>query len=93
MRSIKDDDEIDHLDEIMDVAYLMHTTAMKMAQPGTHEQKIAGTIEGIALQYGKRVSFPVILTKHGEILHNHRHNNILKRSAIYYFAMQDSNQI
>lgn len=82
LRSVKDDEEIAHLDEIMDIAYLMHTTVMKMAQPCTHEQKIAGTIEGIALQYGKRVSFPVILSKHGEILHNHHHNNVLQQGDL-----------
>ncbi|HNV95502.1 MAG TPA: aminopeptidase P family protein [Bacteroidales bacterium] len=82
LRSVKDADEIAHLDEIMAFGYEMHVTAMKMAQEGMHEQKIAGAIEGIALQYGARVSFPVILSKHGEILHNHHHNNILKKGDL-----------
>jgi len=82
LRSIKDADEIAHLDEIMAYGYEMHVTAMQMAQEGMHEQKIAGTIEGIALQYGARVSFPVILSKHGEILHNHHHNNVLKKGDL-----------
>lgn len=82
LRSIKDADEIVHLDEIMVYGYEMHVTAMRMAQEGMHEQKIAGTIEGIALQYGARVSFPVILSKHGEILHNHHHNNILRKGDL-----------
>lgn len=82
LRSIKDSDEIAHLDEIMSVGYQMHVTAMKMAHEGMHEQKIAGTIEGIALQYGARVSFPIILSKHGEILHNHHHNNTLKNGDL-----------
>ena len=82
LRSVKDADEIAHLDEIMAYGYEMHVTAMQMAHDGMHEKKIAGTIEGIALQYGARVSFPVILSKYGEILHNHHHNNILKKGDL-----------
>jgi Xaa-Pro aminopeptidase len=79
---VKDNDEIAHLDEIQQYGYDMHVTAMKMAQEGMHEQKIAGIIEGIALSYGARVSFPVILSKHGEIFHNHHHTNILKKGDL-----------
>jgi Xaa-Pro aminopeptidase len=56
----------------------MHTTAMKMAMPGTREQEIAGTIEGIALAHGGPVSFPVILSMNGQTLHNHDHSGILE---------------
>ncbi len=77
LRSVKDKYEIEHLDSIMDVAYRMHTTAMKMAQPGIYEREVAGEIEGIALRYGGTVSFPVILSKRGETLHNHYHGNKL----------------
>lgn len=82
LRSVKEPQEIEHLEQIMDVAYKMHTTAMHMAQEGVWEQTIAGTIEGIALQHGARVSFPVILSKHGEILHNHHHGNVLKKGDL-----------
>lgn len=77
IRSIKDNFEIAHLDEIMSVGYQMHTTAMKMAQPGVYEREIAGFIEGMALSHGGTVSFPVILSKRGETLHNHNHSNKL----------------
>ncbi len=77
IRATKDKYEIEHLDSIMDVAYQMHTTAMKMAQHGVYEREIAGAIEGIALKHGGTVSFPVILTKRGETLHNHYHGNKL----------------
>jgi len=77
MRLIKDSNEIAHLDEIMNIGYKMHITAMKMAKPGVYERKIAGFIEGMALSYGGTISFPVILSKHGEILHNHYYGNKL----------------
>jgi Xaa-Pro aminopeptidase len=51
----------------------MHVTAMKMAHAGTWEQKIAGTIEGVAIAGGTSVSFPIILSQNGQTLHNHSH--------------------
>jgi Xaa-Pro aminopeptidase len=76
-RSIKEPVEIAHLDEIMDIAFEMHTTAMSMAVEGIYEYEIAGAVEGIALQRNGRVSFPVILSKRGETLHNEYHGNKL----------------
>lgn len=76
-RSIKEAVEIEHIDAIMDVAYEMHTTAMGMAVDGIYEYEIAGAVEGIALQRNGRVSFPVILSKRGETLHNEYHGNQL----------------
>jgi Xaa-Pro aminopeptidase len=78
LRSIKDSGEIIELEKACATGYNMHVTAMKMAQPGTWEQKIAGTIEGIAVAGGNMTSFPIILTQHGETLHNHSHAELLK---------------
>jgi Xaa-Pro aminopeptidase len=77
MRSVKDDLEIAEIEKAIATAYLMHTTAMKMAMPGVYECEIAGAIEGIALAHGGPVSFPVILTVNGQTLHNHYHGNML----------------
>ncbi len=78
MRSIKEPQEIVEIEKAMDIAYEMHTTSMKMAKPGVVEQEIAGHIEGIALKRGSGVSFPIILSVHGETLHNHGHANVMK---------------
>lgn len=78
LREIKDEKEITHLDAIQDVAYEMHTTAMKMAQNNVYEREIAGRIEGITLSHGGTISFPIILSKRGETLHNNFHDNLLK---------------
>jgi len=82
LRSVKENVEIAEIEGFMVVAYEMHTTAMKMAKEGTPEQRIAGCIEGIAMSNGGYVSFPVILSKHGETLHNHSHDNILKNGDL-----------
>lgn len=77
LRSIKSTEEIEIISKMVDVAGIMHTTAMKMAHPGIIEQEIAGTIEGIALAKAGPVSFPVILSINGQTLHNHYHGNTL----------------
>ena len=82
IRSIKEPAEIIEIEKACATGYKMHVTAMKMAQPGMWEQKIAGTIEGVALAGGGMTSFPIILTQHGETLHNHNHSQILKEGNL-----------
>jgi Xaa-Pro aminopeptidase len=82
LRSVKEDAEIAEIEKMVDVAYEMHTTAMKMAQPGIYEREIAGRIEGIALSLAGGISFPTILSINGQILHNHYHGNILKKGRL-----------
>ena len=77
LRSIKDQYEISEIEKAVDVAWIMHTTGMKMAYPGNFERELAGAIEGIALSHGGPVSFPVILSMDGQTLHNHYHGNEL----------------
>lgn len=77
LRSIKDQYEISEMEKAVDVAWIMHTTAMKMAYPGNFERELAGAIEGIALSHGGPVAFPVILSMDGQTLHNHYHGNEL----------------
>ena len=82
LRSIKDEDEVKELEKAMETAWIMHTTAMKMAKPGVYEREIAGAIEGIALAAGGMLSFPAIVTVRGETLHNHYHGNKLKKNDL-----------
>lgn len=82
LRSSKDKFEIAEIEKAVDIAYEMHTTSMRMAMPGVVEREIAGTIEGISLGLGGPVSFPVILSIHGETLHNHYHGNVLKEGRM-----------
>ena len=82
LREIKDAYEIEEIEKACATGYNMHVTAMKMAHPGVWEQKIAGTIEGIAVAGGNMVSFPVILSQNGETLHNHDHSQFLKEGRL-----------
>ena len=82
MRSVKEKIEIGEIEKAVDIAYEMHVTAMKMCKPGVKEQDIFGTIEGIALARGAGTSFPIILSVNGQTLHNHAHDNILKKGRM-----------
>ncbi len=82
LRSVKDEYEIKEIEKAVDVAGIMHTTAMKMAFPGNIEQELAGAVEGIALSHGGPVSFPVILSMDGQTLHNHYHGNELQEGRM-----------
>ena len=77
LRAVKDSYEISEIEKAIEIAGLMHTTAMRMAFPGNFERDLAGAIEGIALSHGGPVSFPVILSMDGQTLHNHYHGNEL----------------
>ncbi len=82
LRSVKEPIEIEEIRKACAIGYEMHITAMKMAKPGIWEQKIAGTLEGIANSNGGMVSFPIILSQNGETLHNHDHSKYLKSGKL-----------
>ncbi|PLX18632.1 MAG: Xaa-Pro aminopeptidase [Salinivirgaceae bacterium] len=82
MRNIKDEYEVEELIKAAATGYEMHVAAMKMAMPGVWEQKIAGTVEGIALAGGGMLSFPIILSQDGQTLHNHDHSQTLKEGRM-----------
>ena len=71
LRSIKSEEEIEELERASVIGYKMHTTAMRLARPGVTEQYIGGVLDGIANSYGAQVSFPSIVSMHGEILHGY----------------------
>ena len=77
-RSIKSDEEVEQIETALDISYEMNTLAMKMSRPGIYEKEVAGAIEGLVLSHGSQISFPVIFTVRGEVLHGHSHENLMK---------------
>lgn len=69
MRSAKEQQEIDEIEQACGISYIMHTTAMRLTKPGLTEKYIGGQIDGVANSYGTKVSFSTIFTQHGEIMH------------------------
>jgi Xaa-Pro aminopeptidase len=82
LRSIKEPCEIEEIENAVEIAWEMHTTAMKMCKQGVVEQEIFGVMEGIAHSKGRGPSFPIILSINGQTLHNHAHHNVLKEGRM-----------
>ncbi len=76
-RSVKTDEEVAEIEEALAVSYEMHTLGMREAKPGRYERDVAGAVEGVAISGGGRLAFPVILSKRGEVMHNHSYGNLL----------------
>lgn len=77
-RSIKSAVELVELDKASEISADMHLIAMQIARPGMTENEIAAAVHQVALKSGGQLSYPIILTVKGQILHNHYHGNILK---------------
>jgi len=78
LRAIKEQCEIDELELAAKIGFEMHMIPFRHAKPGVIEQEICGLMEGVAYQYGKGPSFPIILSVRGETLHNHNHSNVMQ---------------
>ena len=78
MRLVKEPCEIEQLDDAGALGQEMHSVARDSIRIGIVEQDIVGKMEGVVLQKGWGVSFPTILTQHGETLHNHIHDKIIE---------------
>ncbi len=82
MREVKSAEEIEELERAFRIGYDMHTLAMKMCRPGVVEREIAGAIEGVAKSAGSGVSFPSIVSQHGETLHNLCSDGVLEAGRL-----------
>ena len=82
MRAVKSAEEIEQIEWAIGVSRDMHTAAMSMCRPGLHEQEVAGAVAGVALARGGQLSFPMIFTVHGEVLHNHGCLNVMREGDL-----------
>ena len=82
MRERKSAEELEEMERAFRIGYAMHTAAMRMCRPGVVEREIAGAIEGIAKSCGQGVSFPSIVSQHGETLHNLNSEGILENGRL-----------
>ena len=82
LRSVKSVAEIKEIERACAIGNKMHTTAMRLCAPGITEHFISGTIEGIANSLGSMVSFPNIVTMHGEVMHGTPTNKYLESGRL-----------
>lgn len=77
-RNYKTPEEVAEIEKAVSLSYKMHTEAMKVARAGVTEYEVMSVIRKTALGAGGNLSFPIICTVHGETLHNHHYDNVLK---------------
>ena len=82
MREKKGPEEIEAMERAFHIGYAMHTTAMRMCRAGVVEREIVGALEGIARSMGQGVSFPSIVSQHGETLHNLNSEGVLENGRL-----------
>jgi len=82
-RSVKSPEEIAEIEKAVDVTVDMHLTGMRMARPGVTEAEIAAAVHRVALASGGDLSFPIIATVRGEVLHQHAHTGILRSGGLF----------
>lgn len=76
-RNIKTAEEIAEMERALLTTKAMHETVMRHARPGMREAALAGMVRGIAMAGGGDTAYGIILTKNGQTLHNHHHDNII----------------
>ena len=81
-RLLKSDEEVAEIEKALAVAADMHILAMRMSRPGMKEQEVVGAIDGLVSSQGSALAFPIIFSKHGEVLHNHKHGNTLEEGDL-----------
>ncbi len=81
-RAYKSAEEVAEMERAVNVTGAMHVAAMKTAREGQVEAELAGLVEGMAVSGGGNLSYPVILSVNGQILHNHYHGNTLQKGQM-----------
>lgn len=82
-RSIKEEEEIVHIEEAIRVSNEMHLLAMRMAKPGIKEHEIANAIQHLAADQECTMAYPPIVTINGGILHNHYRLHTLQSGDLF----------
>jgi Xaa-Pro aminopeptidase len=93
LREIKSAEEVAQMELALDISAEMHTRVMKAARPGMKESVLAGIAEGIAIANGGRLAYSAIVTKNGQILHNHDHHNVIAEGDLVLCDMGTENSM
>ena len=64
------------------VADRAHRAGMRASQPGMHEFGVRAAMEAAIIASGCACSYNSIVTVHGEVLHNERHDGLLENSDL-----------
>jgi Xaa-Pro aminopeptidase len=86
-RAAKEPQEVEQIELAIEVSYHTHTAAMRATHPGLYEWEVVRKVEACHARHGSPVSFPIIFSVRGEVLHNHAHRN---RMEVGQLVVHDS---
>lgn len=78
LRSVKSAAEVAQIREAVALSAEVYASLMESCVPGAKEMELYGRSQGLILAHGSREAFPMILSRRGEVLHNHSHDQILR---------------
>lgn len=77
LRSVKSAAEVSEIRRAVALSAEMYGILMEACAPGMSEMELYGRMQGFILGRDSREAFPMILSRRGEVLHNHGHDQIL----------------
>ena len=82
-RIYKSDEEVAEIEKACIVTADMHIAATRAVRPGMKESEVAAIVAQVAYAKDYQLSFPIIATINGQILHNHDHSNYIKSGDLF----------
>ncbi len=81
-RRTKDHEELAELRRAAQASGDAHRAAIAATHPGVSEASLTALFEAVLAMHGCTPGYDTILSQDGEILHNHRHHNMLERGRL-----------
>lgn len=82
LRQHKAPEEVGEIEKAIAVSRDMHVLAMEVARPGLLEGEVVRRVMACAAERGASLSFPIIFSVRGEVLHNHGHHNRMEAGQL-----------
>lgn len=78
LRLMHDEAALEELQRAADHSVAAHRAGMRATAPGIREQEVCAVMEYELARAGSGTAYGSIVSVHGEVLHNHRHDNVLR---------------
>ena len=82
LRSIKEEQELEQMEQALETTRKMHLEVMYETKPGLFESDMMAKLLSVAHHQNVDTAYPVILTVNGQTLHNHAHHNQMQSGQL-----------
>jgi Xaa-Pro aminopeptidase len=82
LRLVHDDAAVGELRRAAEATAAAHRAGMRVTRAGLTEAAVRATMEAALTARGMGWAYPSIVTVHGEVLHNERHDNVLSEGDL-----------